>query len=457
MIYIFPNLRVQADLEHLKDLKKYEAYTCFAAGTHYDSGTTRQLERSEDGKLIYAWKADTDAVDEHVQRRLISAGTMKPGEEWYGLYDINTGKAVDTRHGSVCWNEYRKRWVLIASENAGQIWYAEGDTPVGPWVYGRKVVSHPRYNLYNPTQHPYFDQDSGRIIYFEGTYTDAFSGAPEKTPRYEYNQIMHRLTLSDPRLFLPAPVYRVEEADGSSRYMMREAVDKDAKWGGVREVAFFALPPDRQGKGTVPVRFVKTGAGSRLVADTSGTLSGDVLCYVPPMQDRSLPPTDELTGKWQCKAGMPDGNEFKFALNLKLKGDRITGGFGIGDGEPIKGTFTKPRVEFTVEVGEDKFQIRGRLQDGWIKGRWSRGDNSDTGSFEGEREIDDGTQVATDAEVPLYAYTNEKSGAIRYSTKPDWESPGFKRQADPVCNVWKNPLDVLILDPDAKPVPIVRP
>ena len=48
--------------------------------------------------------------------------------------------------------------------------------------------------------HPFFDQESGRVIYFEGTYTNTFSGSPTPTPRYEYNNLMYRLDLSDPRL-----------------------------------------------------------------------------------------------------------------------------------------------------------------------------------------------------------------------------------------------------------------
>ena len=48
--------------------------------------------------------------------------------------------------------------------------------------------------------HSFFDQEHGRIIYFEGTYTHAFSGNPETTARYDYNQIMYRLDLSDERL-----------------------------------------------------------------------------------------------------------------------------------------------------------------------------------------------------------------------------------------------------------------
>jgi hypothetical protein len=105
--------------------------------------------------------------------------------------------------GSVTWNEFRKRWIMISARKAGEIWYSEAKTPTGPWTDGVKVVDHAAYNFYNPTQHPYFDQNGGRIIYFEGTYTAEFSAAKEKTPRYNYNQIMYRLDLSDPELKMP--------------------------------------------------------------------------------------------------------------------------------------------------------------------------------------------------------------------------------------------------------------
>ena len=61
-------------------------------------------------------------------------------------------------------------------------------------------MSHDKYSFYNPVHHAFFDQDGGRVIYFEGTYTTAFSGNPTPTPRYDYNQIMYRLELDDPRL-----------------------------------------------------------------------------------------------------------------------------------------------------------------------------------------------------------------------------------------------------------------
>ena len=59
------------------------------------------------------------------------------------------------------------------------------------------------HDFYNPTQHPFFDQEGGRVIYLEGSYVNTFSGNPQPTPYYEYNQIMYRLDLANPRLTLP--------------------------------------------------------------------------------------------------------------------------------------------------------------------------------------------------------------------------------------------------------------
>lgn len=44
------------------------------------------------------------------------------------------------------------------------------------------------------------------MICLEGLYVNTFSGNPQPTPNYEYNQIMYRLNLADPRLKLPRSV-----------------------------------------------------------------------------------------------------------------------------------------------------------------------------------------------------------------------------------------------------------
>ena len=87
-----------------------------------------------------------------------------------------------------------------ASSNLGEIYYAESPVPTGPWSDAVKIVTHERYSFYNPVIHPMFDQENGRYIYFEGTYTFTFSRKDDPTPLYDYNQIMYRLDLADERL-----------------------------------------------------------------------------------------------------------------------------------------------------------------------------------------------------------------------------------------------------------------
>src|SRR5262249_3282025 len=133
----------------------------------------------------------------------------------------------------------------------GEVWYASADTPVGPWHYAVKVVTHERYSFYNPKQHPMFDRDGGRRIYFEGTYTHTFSGNPDARPRYDYNQDLYRLDLGDPRLALPVAVYDVSPGEVPEAFQARRP-DK-----GAPKVAFFA--PDRALPGARPVLADKDG------------------------------------------------------------------------------------------------------------------------------------------------------------------------------------------------------
>lgn len=106
----------------------------------------------------------------------------------------------DTMRAScVVWNDYRQRWILLL-EKTGDVYYAEALQPEGPYGETVKIIHHDNYNFYNVATHIFFNREGGRVIYLEGTYTDSFSGATEKTPRYNYNQILYRLHLDDPRL-----------------------------------------------------------------------------------------------------------------------------------------------------------------------------------------------------------------------------------------------------------------
>jgi hypothetical protein len=108
--------------------------------------------------------------------------------------------------GSVAWNAYRKRWVTVFMQvfgkpsAFGEIWYAEADSPYGPWGPAVKVLSHANYAFYNPRLHSEFTLPNSPILLFEGTHSTTFANHPEPTPRYEYNQILYRLDLDDPAL-----------------------------------------------------------------------------------------------------------------------------------------------------------------------------------------------------------------------------------------------------------------
>jgi hypothetical protein len=206
----YPLVRVRATPQHLRDLAAYESYTCLKTGSRLDQP---QVERGDDGSLRYAWKKNAPFVGQREQETLVKQGLIEPHEALLRLQDSD-GKRVMAHAGSVYWNDYRRRWIMIAEESGGtsplgEVWFAEADAPTGPWVHAVKIATHNKYSFYNPKQHPMLDKDGGRVIFFEGTYSDFFSGAPAKTPRYDYNQIMYKLDLSDPRL---AP-HRVESHD----------------------------------------------------------------------------------------------------------------------------------------------------------------------------------------------------------------------------------------------------
>ena len=209
----YPAVRVKADWASYLDLNTYEGFTCLKPGTKYAGTKETQLDRQSDGRLVWAWKKATPPLNAKEQDDLIRAGLMKSEESPFRLRDPDTGKMILLNNSSCFWNEYRRRYIMIASEALGatvlgEVWYSEADHPEGPWLCARKIITHANkkgdaHDFYNPTQHPFFDQQGGRVIYLEGSYVNTFSGNPHPTPYYEYNQIMYRLDLADPRLKLP--------------------------------------------------------------------------------------------------------------------------------------------------------------------------------------------------------------------------------------------------------------
>ena len=122
------------------------------------------------------------------------------------LRSASDGQPVRPHSGSVAWNPWRRRFVTVFMETFGkpsafgELWYAEADAPTGPWGKAVKILSHENYTFYNPRLHSEFAPADSPVLIFEGTYTATFANRPVPTPRYDYNQVLYRLDLDDPRL-----------------------------------------------------------------------------------------------------------------------------------------------------------------------------------------------------------------------------------------------------------------
>lgn len=319
----FPMVRVPADPDRLPDASNYEAYTCLKPGSRLDK---IELDRDEHGRLRYGWKKNTPPVGPGEQAKLIKDGGVKADEVLFQPQDADTGKAILAHSGSVYWNEYRRRWGMImlevmGSSMLGEVWYIEADTPLGPWVYARKVVTHDRYDFYNTKQHPAFNKDRGRVIFFEGTYTNTFSGNPCKTPRYNYNQIMYKLDLANPRLALPVPIYDVSTGDVPNRFATgQQAPPASTDW----RIAFFA--PDRPGPGTIPVYATTDAKGGMSLTAEAATSRPEAkrgqapLFYALPADTKNPPAT--TTPLYEFVGTVASTHAYSTDTSLSLEGYR---------------------------------------------------------------------------------------------------------------------------------------
>ncbi len=328
-------MRVEAEWDNVIDPNRYEVLTA-----------------SQGGRPRWVTFRDIAGNDASARARVTEA--LKQEKKDARFLDVDSGKQVTPHGGSVYFNAHRRKWIALflqiggESSYLGEVWYAEADTPVGPWAYARKVATHNKYSFYNPKHHPYFDQDGGRTIYFEGTYSWTFSGSEERaTPRYDYNQIMYRLDLDDPRLVLPVAVYQVADDQDRGTCLLSDAIAERNQWDDVESVAFYAIEPGRGDEYLVSVYAEKLPDGNtRLTTESQDTSAKPLF--------RAVPPTGQAT--------------------------------------------------------------------------------------------------ANPCIVPLYEYRHAASGQFRYTTLSQLDEPGWKREEQPLCQVWKAPAGPLLLDGKARPV-----
>jgi hypothetical protein len=191
-----PHTRVRATLADILDASKYEALWF------------------DPEKCEWKWQKEHAPTNQESEQILLKQEKMRVEQARFDIRDAATGEPVQFHNASVQWNPWRKRWILLGVQNGfkakapsplGEMWYAESDAPDGPWGKAVKVATHPRYSYYNPIHHGFLNTEGDKVIYFEGTYTLEFSGNPIAPARYDYNQLMYRLDLSDERLKAAQP------------------------------------------------------------------------------------------------------------------------------------------------------------------------------------------------------------------------------------------------------------
>ncbi len=194
-----PNVRTPATLKDALDPAQYEAFTCARPAR---DGKPVAPNLGADGKPVWRWQKALPPTDSKTEYQWVKKGLLKAEYARFCPADASAlSDRIELHSGSVQWNAYRKRWVLVVGQIGGkasflgEVWYAEATDPTGPFPVAVKIVTHDRQTFYNVCHHPFLDRDGGRTIHFEGTYTNAFSGNPEKTPRYNYNQVLYRLDL----------------------------------------------------------------------------------------------------------------------------------------------------------------------------------------------------------------------------------------------------------------------
>ncbi|MCZ2340330.1 MAG: hypothetical protein LC104_00875 [Bacteroidales bacterium] len=199
-----PNVRVPATLTAVLDPNQYEAWTCQKPGS---DPKAPEILLGADGAPQWRWQKELPPTTSEREHNWIKARTLSPRHARFcPTHVADAQEQIRLHSGTVRWNAYRKRWILVAGQFGGkksflgEVWYAEADHPTGPFSQAVQILTHDRQTFYNVCHHDFLDRDGGRIIHFEGTYTNDFSGNPLKTPRYNYNQMLYRLDLNTPAL-----------------------------------------------------------------------------------------------------------------------------------------------------------------------------------------------------------------------------------------------------------------
>lgn len=247
--------RIAATEDGLLHPENYETFTPLRP-----DGTA---EHDDTGRIRYRWRAQTAELSgDNVTGSGASNRERLYGELRDARLEPGAPHRVPIKASARDYNSFRKRYVEVITEDQPAFvpldatWYTEADTPMGPWVYARRITGAGSRSIYNPTIAPLRKND-GAQLFFAAVYAAPYIPTPP-LPYYNYSVVMHMLDVSDLRTALPVPVYELTGADNASfRLGTKAAVHPGMP--AELPAPFFAY--DRPAANTVPAYLV--GASCR--------------------------------------------------------------------------------------------------------------------------------------------------------------------------------------------------
>ena len=156
-------------------------------------GSYEALSYDED-KGVIRWQQTQPPMTREQEDKWATKKWIKRSEARCQLEVADNGRELTPTSGSVHWNAYRKAFILICTDDKGDVWYAECKKVDGPWHAAVRIATHNEHPFTSVVHHDLFDQKDGQIILLEGVVND-----PNAT-RYDGNAIVYRLDLNDERL-----------------------------------------------------------------------------------------------------------------------------------------------------------------------------------------------------------------------------------------------------------------
>lgn len=408
--------RVERSLDHATNPDKYEELVF-------------EFSTSQDAEIFPLIWQSHEAVSQQRLPESDSAASQAEGK-LHALRDLVTGEQIEPGRGSVTWNPFRKRWICIWGNK--DIWYTEAETPVGPWVYARKVAEHQHF-FYNPVHHAFLDEEGGRRIYFEGTFTKFFSPEPP-IPRYEYNQIMYGLSLDRPDMILPQPIFYQQDLETPilrSGYLLDEQEKSSS--------TILCYAPDRPGdeEALIPIFDLgngKYGSQSKSVKNNKPVFYGINAAYQK---------ENRYVGNWEGKI-----NYRSFDNYVSLELNRSGGQWNIRSNNPAmqlsEVQIDGSELSFDLLYRESRYRLMGEVFAGKIDGQFTNLKSQSTGTFNLELITVRPWIWDSPDLVPLWR-CEQPDGSYSYTVKAQTANT-----CEVICLVWKNPLNARGYDYGAK-------